>query len=270
MDGKAKGAEASRDAVQKQAAIFQQEIITLRSQIEKFQALRIQLEGQIKTLEAKKDSTQEKINECLQEISSRNDNNEKLRNSNEYFRSVNNQQESQINLLNDRLSQVYSKFENSQQDLSKLKEEFQQIQRENSDLKIAINVANNKKDNLQEIANSLRTQSEITKREKNEEIESLRQQHQQTINSLKEQMADTFRGLAVDALKQSSQEFRSQANEDFTRRQESIEGIVKPVQDSLLRLDKEIREIEKERTGSYSEIKSQIESLSQLEKDLRQ
>ena len=83
-------------------------------------------------------------------------------------------------------------------------------------------------------------------------------------------MADTFRGLAVDALKQSSQEFRSQANEDFTRRQESIEGIVKPVQDSLLRLDKEIREIEKERTGSYSEIKSQIESLSQLEKDLRQ
>ena len=270
LDGKAKGAEASRDAVQKQAAIFQQEIITLRSQIEKFQALRIQLEGQIKTLEAKKDSTQEKINEYLQEISSRNDNNEKLRNSNEYFRSVNNQQESQINLLNDRLSQVYSKFENSQQDLSKLKEEFQQIQRENSDLKIAINVANNKKDNLQEIANSLRTQSEITKREKNEEIESLRQQHQQTINSLKEQMADTFRGLAVDALKQSSQEFRSQANEDFTRRQESIEGIVKPVQDSLLRLDKEIREIEKERTGSYSEIKSQIESLSQLEKDLRQ
>ena len=103
LDGKAKGAEASRDAVQKQAAIFQQEIITLRSQIEKFQALRIQLEGQIKTLEAKKDSTQEKINECLQEISSRNDNNEKLRNSNEYFRSVNNQQESQINLLNDRL-----------------------------------------------------------------------------------------------------------------------------------------------------------------------
>ena len=76
--------------------------------------------------------------------------------------------------------------------------------------------------------------------------------------------------LQLLRLKQSSQEFRSQANEDFTRRQESIEGIVKPVQDSLLRLDKEIREIEKERTSSYSEIKSQIESLSQLEKDLRQ
>lgn len=270
LDGKAKGAEASRDAVQKQAAIFQQEIITLKSQIEKFQTLRIQLEGQIKTLEAKKDSTQEKINEYLQEISSLNDNNEKLRESNEYFRSVNNKQESQINLLNDRLSQVYSKFENSQQDLSKLKEEFQQIQRENSDLKIAINVANNKKDNLQEIANSLRHQAEMTKREKNEEIECLRQQHQQTINSLKEQMADTFRALAADALKQSSQEFRSQANEDLTRRQESIEGIVKPVQDSLLRLDKEIKEIEKERTSSYSEIKTQIESMGQLEKDLRQ
>ena len=85
LDGKAKGAEASRDTVQKQAAIFQQEIITLKSQIEKFQALRIQLEGQIKTLEAKKDSTQEKINEYLQTISSLNDNNEKLRNSNEYF-----------------------------------------------------------------------------------------------------------------------------------------------------------------------------------------
>ncbi|MEB3310114.1 MAG: DNA recombination protein RmuC [Snowella sp.] len=51
---------------------------------------------------------------------------------------------------------------------------------------------------------------------------------------------------------------------------ENLEGIVKPVQDSLLRLDKEIREIEKERIGSYTEIKSQIESLSQLEKELRQ
>lgn len=149
---------------------------------------------------------------------------------------------------------------------SKVKSHIEKSQ----NVRIQLELTNERLSQAQKKIDDSQNQIETLKREKNEEIESLREQHQQTINSLKEQMTDTFKALAADVLKQSNQDFRSQANEDLIRRQESIEGIVKPVQDSLFRLDKEIREIEKERSSSYSEIKTQIESMSQLEKDLRQ
>ncbi len=89
LEGKAKGAEASRDAVQRQAAIFQQEIVTLKAHLDRFQTERIQLEGEIKTSEARKDSIQEKVDEYLKLISS-------LKENDDNFRSVNTEQESQL------------------------------------------------------------------------------------------------------------------------------------------------------------------------------
>jgi len=263
LEGKAKGAEASRDAVQRQATTFQKEIDTLKSQQEKFQDERIQLSGEIKTLEARRGSLQENVDEYLKQISN-------LRENNEHFRSTNVDRESQISIAKERLSATQKKFEDSQTDLSKLRNELQKIKSENANLQIEISVADNKKDNLQENINSLSHQFEALKCEKNEELESLGKQHQQVINGLKEQMADTFKVLAADALKQGSQAFRFQADEDLTRRQKSIEGIVKPVEENMIKLEKEIRELEKERTGSYRELKSQVDSLIQLEKDLRQ
>jgi DNA recombination protein RmuC len=153
---------------------------------------------------------------------------------------------------------------------SKLKEELQNLQNENMGLQIAIGTAESEKVALQQNQGCLHERFETLKREKNEQIESLGQQHQQIVNGLKEQMASTFSALATDVLKQRSQEFQHQANEDFTRHQKSIEGIVQPVQESLIKLEKEIREIEKERTGSYHTIKAQIDSLIAFEKDLKE
>ncbi|MEB3312196.1 MAG: hypothetical protein VKJ02_18375 [Snowella sp.] len=110
LDGRAKGAEASRDAAQKQAATFQQEIITLKSHIEKFQNVRIQLEGQVKALEAQKNSNQERINEYLKQISS-------LQDNNEHSRSLNIAKESQLNLTNEKLLQAQKQLGDSQKEL---------------------------------------------------------------------------------------------------------------------------------------------------------
>ncbi len=137
-------------------------------------------------------------------------------------------------------------------------------------LQIEVNSANSNIKNFQENIKFISEQIETQKREKNEEIELLKKQHQQIINELKEQMTDTFKVLAADVLKQQSNEFRSLADEDLTRRQQSIEGIVQPVQENLTKLEREIRELEKERTGSYSELKTQVNSLLQVEKELRQ
>ena len=321
IEGKAKGAEASRDAVQRQAAIFQEEIVTLKAQVEKLQAERLQIEGVIKVSEARQISHQQKIDEYLQKISL-------LEETSESLRSKNNDQKFQLSMAGERLTFTQQNFEQSQEDVSKLKKELQKLQSENANLQIAMNVADSTRENSQDSINSHRYQEEITalkselqrlvennekllainneqksqltlandrlvyarnnheqsqtdiaklkvghknqfetfKREKNEEITILRRQHQQVISG----MTDTFKSLASDILKQESQEFRANANEDFTRRQESIEGIVQPVQENLIKLEKEIRELEKERIGSYHELKNQVDSLIKLETLLRQ
>ena len=321
IEGKAKGAEASRDAVQRQAAIFQEEIVTLKAQVEKLQSERLQIEGAIKASEARQISHQQTNDECIKKISL-------LEETSESLRVVNADQKFQLSMAGERLTFTQQNFEQSQEDISKLKEDLQKLQSENANLQIAISVADNTRENSQESINSHRYQEETTalkaqverlsennekllainneqksqltlgndrlvyarnnyeqsqidiaklkvshknqfetfKREKNEEITILRRQHQQVISG----MTDTFKSLASDILKQESQEFRANANEDFTRRQESIEGIVQPVQENLVKLEKEIRELEKERIGSYHELKNQVDSLIKLETSLRQ
>ena len=300
---------------------YQEEIVTLKAQLEKLQSERLQIEGAIKVSEARQVSYEQKIDEYLQKILL-------LEETNESLRSANTDQKLGLSMAGERLTFTQQNFEQSQEDISKLKEDLQKLQSENASLQIAISVADSTRETSQESINSHRYQDEIVtlkaqlerlsenndkllvvnneqksqlalandrlfqarnnseqfqtdinklkvahknqfdtfKREKNEEITILRRQHQQVISG----MTDTFKSLASDILKQESQEFRANANEDFTRRQESIEGIVQPVQENLVKLEKEIRELEKERIGSYHELKNQVDSLIKLETSLRQ
>jgi DNA recombination protein RmuC len=149
----------------------------------------------------------------------------------------------------------------------KLKKEFQN---ESTNLQIEVQVSRKEVDSLRKSKEEVLTQLQTLKIEKNQEIDSLRQQNQEVINGIKEQMTDTFKTLATDVLKQGSQEIKQQADEDLTRRQQSIAGIIQPVQENLIKLEKEIRELEKERTNSYHELKSQVGSLVLTERDLKQ
>lgn len=150
---------------------------------------------------------------------------------------------------------------------SKLKKDFQS---ESTDSQVEIQVLKKEVDIFRADKEVAVVHAETLKFEKNKEIESLRQQNQEAINAIKEQMIDVFKNLATDIIKQGSQEIKQQSDEDLTRRQQSIVGLVQPIQDNLIKLEKEIRELEKERTSSYHELKNQVSSLILTEKDLRQ
>ena len=95
-----------------------------------------------------------------------------------------------------------------------------------------------------------------------------------------ENMKDTFGSLAADALQKNNESFVQAAEETFKRykegaigdlekREKAIEGLVKPVRDSLEKFETKVQELEKARVGAYESITAQVNGLLQSQKDLR-
>lgn len=95
-----------------------------------------------------------------------------------------------------------------------------------------------------------------------------------------EKMSLAFKALSSEALEKSNSSFLQLAKEtlgkfqekakgDLEKRQESIEHVLKPVQESLSKLDKGMQAIEKERKGEQESLKVQLRMMTESEKDLR-
>jgi DNA recombination protein RmuC len=100
------------------------------------------------------------------------------------------------------------------------------------------------------------------------------------LDDAKRQLADAFKALAADALKSSNtsflelaktqlEKFQESAKGDLEKRQTAIDELVKPVKDSLVKVDAKLQEIEKSRIEAYSGLTEQVRSLSESQKDLR-
>jgi DNA recombination protein RmuC len=100
------------------------------------------------------------------------------------------------------------------------------------------------------------------------------------LDNAKQQLADAFKALAADALKSSNtsflelaktqlEKFQETAKGDLDKRQTAIDEMVKPVKDSLVKVDAKLQEIEKSRIEAYSGLTEQVRSLSESQKDLR-
>jgi DNA recombination protein RmuC len=85
-------------------------------------------------------------------------------------------------------------------------------------------------------------------------------------------LAESFKALSSDALKSNTQSFLDLAavkfekfNEiakgDLQRRQQSIDELVKPIKESLAKVDGKIQEIEKTRIAAYVGLNDQVKSL---------
>ena len=92
------------------------------------------------------------------------------------------------------------------------------------------------------------------------------------LNDAQKQLGDAFKALSSDALKNNNQSFLELANAtlekfqqgaqtDLTARQLAIGELVKPLKDSLEKVDGKIAAIEKERTSAYSTLTEQVKSL---------
>jgi DNA recombination protein RmuC len=93
------------------------------------------------------------------------------------------------------------------------------------------------------------------------------------INDAQQKLSDAFKALSADALKSNNQSFLELANAtlekfqqgaqlDLTARQKAIDEVVKPLKESLDKVDGKIAAIEKERTSAYSSLTEQVKSLA--------
>src|SRR6185503_9744661 len=100
------------------------------------------------------------------------------------------------------------------------------------------------------------------------------------LTNAEEKLADAFKALSADALrnnnrsfidlaKQNLETFQQHAKGDLERRQSAIGDLIKPLKESLEKVDTKIGELEKTRAGAYSELREQVKMLAQSHTQLQ-
>jgi DNA recombination protein RmuC len=100
------------------------------------------------------------------------------------------------------------------------------------------------------------------------------------VREAQQKLSDAFKALAADALRSNNQsflelakatleKFQESAKGDLEKRQQAINELVKPVKESLDKVDAKIQDIEKARVGAYEGLKEQVGSLLETQKELR-
>src|SRR6266446_6226873 len=99
------------------------------------------------------------------------------------------------------------------------------------------------------------------------------QERKESFKRVTEEFAEKFKALSRDALKDNNQsfldlaratleKFQETAKGDLELRQRAIDQLVKPLAESLQKVDGKIGEMEKARAGAYSELREQVRSLA--------
>jgi len=95
-----------------------------------------------------------------------------------------------------------------------------------------------------------------------------------------EELRNAFKNLAGEALQSNNQSFldlartslasfQEQAKSDLEARKEAIVGLVKPIGESLSKVEAQVREVEKDRVGAYSELRQQLAGVAETQDQLR-
>jgi DNA recombination protein RmuC len=115
------------------------------------------------------------------------------------------------------------------------------------------------------------------------EVEGERRAAQERNESFKrvtEELAEKFKALSRDALKDNNQEFlnlahatlqrfQATAKGDLEQRQQAIDQLVKPLRESLEKVDGKIEEMERTRAGAYSGLIEQVKTLASSQQQLQ-
>jgi DNA recombination protein RmuC len=113
-----------------------------------------------------------------------------------------------------------------------------------------------------------------------EEERRINQEKLDLLHNAEQKLGDAFKALSADALRSNNQSFLDLAREnlekfqevakgDLEQRQLAIDQLVKPLKDSLDKVDGKIGELEKTRAGAYSELREQIKTLATSQSQLQ-
>ncbi len=97
------------------------------------------------------------------------------------------------------------------------------------------------------------------------QLEAERAAHDRLTNEFKALSADALRANRNDFLEQAKQTFaqlQQQSIGDLEQRKQAVEALVKPIHESLDKVDHKIAEIEKARAGAYGALGEQLKALS--------
>jgi len=98
-------------------------------------------------------------------------------------------------------------------------------------------------------------------------------EHEQRINTDRQQLVGSFAELSGEALKRNAEQFltladarmkeaQEAARGELARRQQAIGELLRPVQDTLAKYEENLRQLERERIGAYATLSEQVQHLS--------
>jgi len=106
------------------------------------------------------------------------------------------------------------------------------------------------------------------------------EEQKRLLDDAKAKLADAFKALSGEALKSNNQAFLelarkaleavvAEARGDISKRQEAIDGLIKPLSESLKRYEEQIRQLENSRQKAYGSLEEQLKSLAGTQQQLQ-
>jgi len=100
------------------------------------------------------------------------------------------------------------------------------------------------------------------------------------LEEAKAQLADQFKALSSEALSASNQQFLALATEtlgkvaaetkgDLGKRQEAIDGLIRPLQDALKRYEEQVAGLEQKREKAYGSLEQQLSTVASTQQQLQ-
>ena len=106
------------------------------------------------------------------------------------------------------------------------------------------------------------------------------EEQRRLLEDARQRLSDTFKALSSEVLGSQSESFiqlakesfgtlRAEAAGDLAKRQEAIDGVVKPLKDALQRYESEIQQIEASRQDAYGSLRQHLTQLGEAQTQLQ-
>lgn len=148
--------------------------------------------------------------------------------------------------------------------LARLEERARQREEENGRLQSEQAAALAESSRLGALNHEARSELAAERAAAGEKIRALTEAHERLTSEFKALSADALRANNESFLKLAQSTFeklQESAKGDLSARQQAIDGMVKPLKESLERVDSKIGEIEKARANAYGQLSEQLKSL---------